>query len=112
MTEITQGLTASEGKLKHLGLPVASGRSILAYANRRRIWQLYQTVFGQLYGRCRHLATQQRRPFRFKNQLASLDASAIDFCFSLYDWASYNRAKRAVNLYLLLDHEGCLPPLR
>lgn len=109
LREITQGLAASEGKLKHLGLPAAPSKSTLAYANGHRPWQLYQTVFEQLYARCRHLAVRRQRSFRFKNPLVSLDATVIDLCLSLYDWASYNRAKGAVKLHLLLDHDGYLP---
>ena len=51
-TEIAQGLAASEGKLKHLGVPTAPKRSTLAYANQHRPWELYQTVFAQLLVRC------------------------------------------------------------
>ena len=48
LREICGGLAASEGKLRHLGLPEAPARSTLAYANEHRPWQLYQTVFHQL----------------------------------------------------------------
>ena len=40
LREICGGLAASEGKLKHLGLPAAPARSTLAYANEHRPWQL------------------------------------------------------------------------
>jgi Domain of unknown function (DUF4372) len=36
LREITEGLQASEGKPKHLGLPEAPARSTLAYANSHR----------------------------------------------------------------------------
>jgi len=36
LREICQGLAASEGKLKHLGVPTAPSRSTLAYANQHR----------------------------------------------------------------------------
>jgi len=41
LREITEGLQAGEGKLRHLGLPEAPGRSTLAYANSHRPWQLF-----------------------------------------------------------------------
>jgi len=44
LREITDALHASEGKLKHLGLPEAPARSTLAYANSHRRWQLFETV--------------------------------------------------------------------
>jgi hypothetical protein len=109
LNEITQGLAASEGKLKHLGLPAAPKRSTLAYANQHRPWQLYQTVFGQLLARCQQLASEGKRKFRFKNKLVSLDATVIDLCLSLYDWAQFRRTKGAIKLHLLLDHDGYLP---
>jgi hypothetical protein len=52
LREITEGLQASEGKLKHLGLPEAPARSTLAYANAHRLWQLFETVFHQLVADC------------------------------------------------------------
>ena len=56
LREICGGLAASEGKLRHLGLPDAPRRSTLAYANEHRPWQLYQSVFYQL------LAAADRSP--------------------------------------------------
>jgi hypothetical protein len=107
LREICGGLAASEGKLRHLGLPDAPKRSTLAYANQHRPWQLYQSVFYQLLDRCRERAGPHG--FRFKNKLLSLDATLIELCASVFDWAQYRRTKGAVKLHLLLDHQGLLP---
>ena len=114
LREICGGLAASEGKLRHLGLPAAPARSTLAYANEHRPWQLYRTVFDQLLAKCQTLAasqpgTRKKRKFRFKNPLLSLDASVIDLCATMFDWAKFRRTKGAVKLHLLLDHDGYLP---
>ena len=107
LREICGGLAASEGKLRHLGLPDAPKRSTLAYANEHRPWQLYRSVFYQLLGRCREVAGPHG--FRFKNKLLSLDATLIELCATVFDWAQYRRTKGAVKLHLLLDHQGLLP---
>ncbi len=107
LREICGGLAASEGKLRHLGLSAAPARSTLAYANRQRPWQIYETVFGQLLAKCRGVAPGHK--FRFKNKLLSLDASVIDLCASLFDWAQFQRTKGALKLHLVLDHDGYLP---
>ncbi|MFQ5741522.1 MAG: IS4 family transposase [Acidobacteriota bacterium] len=107
LREICGGLAASEGKLRHLGLPDAPKRSTLAYANEHRPWTLYQSVFYQLLDRCRQRAGPHG--FRFKNKLLSLDATLIELCASVFDWAHYRRTKGAVKLHLLLDHQGLLP---
>jgi hypothetical protein len=114
LREICGGLAASEGKLRHLGLPSAPARSTLAYANEHRPWQLCQTVFEQLLAKCQTLAasqpgTRKKRKFRFRNPLLSLDASVIDLCATMFDWAKFRLTKGAVKLHLLLDHDGYLP---
>jgi hypothetical protein len=109
LREICGGLAASEGKLRHLGVPEAPARSTLAYANEHRPWQLYQTVFHQLLGKCQALAKGEKRKFRFKNKLMSLDATVIDLCAEVFDWAKFKQTKGAVKLHLLLDHQGYLP---
>jgi hypothetical protein len=77
---------------------------------------LQRTVFEQLLGKCQALAAHQpetrkkkKRKFRFKNALLSLDATVIDLCATMFDWAKFRLTKGAVKLHLLLDHNGYLP---
>jgi len=97
------------GKLVHLGLTQAPTRSTLAYANSHRPWQLYQAVFEELLKSCQTLAATKKRRFRFKQPLRSLDASVIELCVKVFDWAKFQRTKGAIKLHLQLDHQGCLP---
>ncbi len=107
LREIEGGLKSCEGKLAHLGIE-SPRRSSLAYANAHRPWQLYEKVFGQLYTQVSAKVVPTRK-FRFKHRLVSLDASTIDLCLSVFDWAKFRRTKGAVKLHLLLDHDGYLP---
>src|SRR4030067_572452 len=50
-----------------------------------------------------------RHNFRFKNPLYSLDATVIDLCLSLYDWAKFRTTKGAVKLHVKLNPSGYLP---
>ena len=108
LREICQGLAACEGKLKHLGLSDSPKKSTLAYANEHRPWEVFQDQFFAF----RHRCEQEARPghkFRFKNKLVSLDSTTIGLCVSMFDWAHFQRAKGAVKLHLMLDHDGYLP---
>ena len=109
LREITGGLAACEGKLRHLGVEEPPKRSTLSYANQHRPWQLYQTVFHSLLTRCQAEALSVKRKFRFKHKLLSLDSTVIPLCLSVFDWAHYKRAKGAVKLHMVLDHDGYLP---
>jgi len=109
LREICGGLASCEGKLKHLGVPQAPNKSTLAYANEHRPWRLYEQVFQTLFARCQQAAGVQRRRFRFRNPLLSIDGTLIDLCSSIFDWAHYSQAKGAAKLHLVLDHDGYLP---
>lgn len=109
LREICGGLASCEGKLLHLGVAGAPPRSTLAYANANRPWQLYRAVFQALLGRCQHEVARHGRRFRFKNKLLSIDATTIELCANLFDWAKFRRTKGAVKLHLVLDHDGYLP---
>jgi hypothetical protein len=109
LREICGGLSACEGKLKHLGVEAAPRRSTLAYANEHRPWELFQTVFEQLLKRCQQVAYAQKRRFRFKNPVYSIDSTVIQLALSVFDWAHYQRQKGAAKLHLVLDHQGLLP---
>jgi hypothetical protein len=65
-------------------------------------------VLYQLLQKC-HALAKGRTKFRFRNKLFSLDATVIELCASLFDWAKFRTTKGAVKLHLLLDHEGYLP---
>jgi hypothetical protein len=109
LREICGGLASAAGKLVHLGLGKAPPRSTLAYANRHRSWRVFEEVFYSLLEQARLLAATEKRRFRFKNPLRTLDATVIDLCAEVFDWARFRRTKGAVKLHLMLDHQGCLP---
>ena len=107
LREICDGLRCCLGKLNHLGLKEAPHRSTLSYANARRPWEVFERTFYEVLETCRKLTPKKK--FRFRNKLLSLDASVIELCVTLFDWAKFRQTKGAVKLHLLLDHEGYLP---
>jgi len=108
LREICGGLASCMGKLNHLGLEEGPRRTTLAYANEHRSWKIYEEMFYHLLGQARKYDWGKRK-FRFKNKLFSMDATFIELCLSMFDWAHFRRAKGAVKLHLVLDHDGYLP---
>lgn len=109
LREICGGLATAMGRLVHVGMRKAPPRSTLGYANAHRPWEVYEDTFYSVLGDCQALAATKGRKFRFKNPLRSLDASVIDLCLSMFDWARFRRTKGAIKLHLQLDHQGYLP---
>lgn len=110
LREICGGLASCEGKLSHIGAKVPR-RTTLAYANAHRPWQLFERVFHQLLGQCQQVAQSQKRRFRFKNKLFSMDGTFIELCAEMFPWAEYSRKKGGVKLHFTLDHDGYLPTM-
>ncbi len=108
LREICDGLSSSEGKLRHLGMKTAPKRSTLSYANSNRPWEMYRDLFYETLSICRNFAPGKHK-FRFNNKLLSIDSSTISLCLSMFPWAKYRSTKGAVKLHLLLDHDGYLP---
>ena len=109
LREIVNGLKSCTGKLNHLGMNLAPSKSNLAYSNKERSYRLFEDVFYNLLEQCRQLKPGRKKKFHFKHKLYSMDASIIDLCISIFDWAHYRETKGAIKLHLILDHDGYLP---
>ena len=103
---IEAGLATQSKALYHMGIEPIH-RSTLAYANEHRTHELFEKIFFNMLSKCQPLAP--RHKFRFKNPINSIDATTIDLCLSLYDWAKFRTAKGAVKLHVKLNHSGYLP---
>ena len=103
---IEAGLATQANSLYHLGVrPIH--RSTLAYANKHRSHELFKKTFFWMLSKCQPLAPKHK--FRFKNPLYSIDATIMDLCLSLYNWAKFRTTKGAVKLHVKLNHSGYLP---
>jgi hypothetical protein len=109
LREITGGLAASEGKLRHLGVERAPTRSTLAYANQHR-------SSSDLRGRLQAIGLPLPGHGQRAEEPLSVQASAPepglddDSAVPVHvEWAKYVKTKGAVKLHLVLDNQGFLP---
>ena len=111
LREICNGLACCLGRLTHLGIGSAPKKSTLSYANRNRPAGFFEALFYTSLERFRSrgILGHHSKPFRFKNKLASLDATVITLCLDLFPWASFRRTKGGVKVHVLLDHEDYMP---
>ena len=106
LRDLVTALDAGRSKLQQVGLGAVS-RSTLADANRKRPQEIFGELFCCLYQRCRRQAPGQR--FAFRHRVYSLDATVIDLCLKVFDWAKFRKRKGAIKLHLILDHGGHIP---
>ena len=106
--EVTLGANAN--KLYAMGLRNTVRRSTLADANESRDWHIWADVAALLIKRARKLySNTDLVSLDLKNAVYALDATTIDLCLSLFDWAPFRKAKAAIKLHTLLDLRGAIP---
>ena len=106
LRDIETGLNQNQGKWAHLGIETIA-RSTISEANKRIDPKIYEKLFYELLGKCVNFSARKR--FKFKNPLVALDATVIDLCLSVYDWAKFRKRKGAIKLHCLLDVKGNIP---
>jgi hypothetical protein len=84
-------------------------RSTLADANESRDWRIWSDLAAVLIWRARKLYLDEDLGLDLKNTVYALDATTIDLCLSLFDWAPFRKAKAAVKLHTLLDLRVSIP---
>jgi hypothetical protein len=110
LRDIEATLGANANKLYSMGLRHGVRRSTLADANESRDWRIWSDLAAVLIRRARKLYSDTDLiGLDLKNTVYALDATTIDLCLSLFDWAPFRRAKAAIKLHTLLDLRGAIP---
>ena len=107
--DIETGLIASGNRWYHLGLETAA-KSTLARANKKRPYQIYESLFYEVLKKCQNLVPGTAS-FSFKNDLYALDSSTIDLCLALFPWAKFRTEKGAIKLHTLFNVRSQIPTL-
>ena len=102
-------LTANQAKLFHMGMKGAPARSTLADALNLRDWRIYHGLAMRLIHRARGLYAKDALNIELDTTVYALDATTIDLCLSLFDWAPFRTTKAAVKMHTLLDLRGSIP---
>jgi putative transposase len=82
-------------------------RSTLADANEKRPNEIYADFFAKLYGHVSALTSKPR--LRIKAPIRIFDASVVDLCLSIFDWATFQETKAAVKLHTTFDLNSAVP---
>jgi hypothetical protein len=109
LRDIEVTLAANAHKLYAIGLRHEVRRSTLADANESRDWQIWADLAALLIRRARKLYIDTDLGLELTNTVYALDATTIDLCLSLFDWAPFRTTKAAIKLHTLLDLRGSIP---
>jgi len=111
LRDIEVTLSANAAKLYAMGLRNAVRRTTLADANERRDWRIWADLAAVLIRRANRLYADEPLGLEVNipGKVYALDATTIDLCLSLFDWAPFRSTKAAIKLHTLLDLRGAIP---
>ena len=109
LRDIEVCLTANQAKLFHMGMKGVPARSTLSDALNLRDWRIYHALAMRLITRARDLYSREPLNIDLDATVYALDATTIDLCLSLFDWAPFRSTKAAVKMHTLLDLRGAIP---
>lgn len=109
LRDIEVTLAANRSKLYAMGLRHSVHRATLADANESRDWRIWSDLAAVLIRRARKLYSNTDLGLDLTNTVYALDATTIDLCLSLFNWAPFRQAKAAIKLHTLLDLRGAIP---
>ena len=109
LRDIEVCLMSNQTKLFHMGLKGVPARTTLADALNHRDWHIYHALAMRLILRARALYVKEPMGIELDATVYALDATIIDLCLSLFDWAPFRSTKAAVKMHTLLDLRGSIP---
>ena len=109
LRDIEACLRAQGAKLYHMGFRSKVARNTLANANKVRDWRIYADFAQVLIRIARDLYKGEQFGVDLDHTVYALDATTIDLCLSVYQWAHFRQNKAAIKLHTLLDLRGNIP---
>ena len=109
LRDIEVCLAANRAKLFQMGLKNVPARSTLSDALNLRDWRIYHALAMRLITRARELYAKESLDIDLDATVYALDATTIDLCLSLFEWAPFRKTKAAVKMHTLLDLRGAIP---
>lgn len=106
LRDIEVGLNQHQSKWSHLGIKKMA-KSTLSDANNRIDAQIFEKLFYSFLSKCTGFSAKKK--FKFKNPLYALDATVVDLCLSMFEWAKFRQTKGAIKLHCLMDIKGAIP---
>ena len=103
-------LKANSNKLYHIGIGEAIAKSTLSTANENRDWRIFSDFAWILIKEAQQLYVGEKDlELSIDNPVFAIDASTIDMCLSLFQWANFRSTKAGIKLHVQLDLRSAIP---
>lgn len=110
LRDLMVGIEAHPSKHYHLGFGAGVSRSILANANEKRDYQIFeQFAYDLIAQACECCIADSDFNLSITGNAYAFDASVIDLCLNVFWWAKFRKNKGAIKLHTLYDIKTSIP---
>ena len=103
-------LKVNSNKLYHIGIGEAIVKSTLSTANENRDWRIFSDFAWILIKEAKALYLNDNNlDLEIDNPVFAIDATVIDMCLSLFNWANFRSTKAGIKLHVQLDLKTAIP---
>jgi len=111
LRDVVTCLRSQSSKLYRAGFRAGVARSTLADANESRDYRIFRDYALHLIEQAKRLFASEDIGLDIKvdGTVYAVDASTVDLCLSLFDWAPATKGRAGVKLHTVLDLRGNIP---
>ena len=103
-------LKVNANKLYHIGIGEAIVKSTLSTANENRDWRIFADFAWILIKEAKSLYLNDNNlDLEIDNPVFAIDATVIDMCLSIFNWANFRSTKAGIKLHVQLDLKTAIP---
>jgi hypothetical protein len=113
--DISTGIGISETFIADLGLEQSPARSTMSDGNRKRSYQVFETLYYRLLSHYERVLEKQHQRHiieEIKGQKIKLiDSTTISLCLSTFNWAKFRTAKGGIKIHTSWDDTLMIPDM-
>jgi hypothetical protein len=116
LEDISAGIGVSTTYISDLGLSQSPARSTMSDGNKKRDWQVFETLYYKLLNYYSAILKAQHKSellTRLTNHKAIkiIDSTTISLCLNTFNWAKFRTAKGGLKIHVAFDDALALPDL-
>lgn len=113
--DISTGIGVSETYIADLGLEQSPARSTMSDGNKKRNYQVFETLYYRLLSHYERVLTKQHKTHIIKEikgqKIKLIDSTTISLCLSIFDWAKFRTAKGGIKIHTCWDDALMIPDM-
>ena len=113
LSDISTGIGVSKTFISDLGLKQSPARSTMSDGNKKRNWQVFESLYYKLLSHYKHILKKHNQSHIIEEikgkTIKLIDSSTISLCLSMFNWAKFRTAKGGIKLHTSWD-DGLMIP--